>query len=335
MTEYQEHEAVWKILKRSVLEAKPAHAYLFSGMEGIGKFESALHFAAMLNCAHFTERLDCECRSCKLIHGQTHPDLFIIRPEKSTIKIDVIRDLQHRFRFAPTEALYRCAIIDDAHLLNRFAQNSLLKTLEEPPNNRIIILITANPAQLLPTIRSRCRQVRFGPLQINTVQERLEKHGVENVVAAQLASMSGGSLSKALELNGSKLMQLRGRTFEILEDPSQFGISGLLAFSAQLSGDKNVAIEILELAIGWIRDVFVFRTGPDSATYLNQDHYASIKTGSESYTDRQLLEVYDIVVQSKSLLSAEYNVNRNLILDRMFLGLLRILCGNSYGIKAG
>ena len=157
------------ILERTAKEGRPAHAYLFTGREGVGKRMAAFRFASMLNCPDPQADPDGTCHVCRRISSETHPDFIIERPEKGMIRIERVRLLQNSFKFAPAEARFRIAVIDDAHLMNRSAQNALLKTLEEPPPARVIVLVTSKPFLLLSTVRSRCRRVRFGPIPLETL----------------------------------------------------------------------------------------------------------------------------------------------------------------------
>ncbi len=152
---------------------RTAHAYLFSGIEGIGKKLVALEFARMLCCPEYAGEPGHECGTCEKINRGAHPDVLIEAPLKGSIRIDRIRNLQAFFKYSPIEAPYRVIVIDDAHTMNRAAQNALLKTLEEPPSFGVLILITSKPSSLLPTVLSRLRKIKFAPLARSDVAKEL------------------------------------------------------------------------------------------------------------------------------------------------------------------
>ncbi len=311
-------------MSRAILTGRPAHAYLFAGAEGIGKAAAALRFAAMLNCRQAAGDALCDCRSCRKILDRKSPDLFIETPEK-TIRIEVIRNLQSAFKYAPVEALYRVAIIDDAHLMNRSAQNALLKTLEEPPAGRILILVTSKPGALLPTVRSRCRTVRFSPLSTSDVVQVLAQSGIAHETAETAAAMSGGSPGKAIEMTKPSFLRWREKIISVMAAPMSAGVTGLLEFSAELAGDKEGVVGKIEIAKSFVRDTLMEKT--TQIDKINQDFCDTITTAAERYSIEQLTAVYDELTKASELLEAEINVNKNLILDIMLLKIAGICEG--------
>ncbi len=137
------HENIINMLRKSVGEGKPAQAYLFEGKEGVGKKKTALLFARILNCPQCFKHSPEDCSVCKRLVTFNHPDLIIESPERGMIRIEGIRRIQSFFKFAPVECDYRIALVDDAHMMNRSAQNAILKTLEEPPQGRLLVLVTS------------------------------------------------------------------------------------------------------------------------------------------------------------------------------------------------
>ena len=163
------HDRPKDILLGSLKQGRVATSYLFTGDSGIGKRTAALQFARAVNCqdhANIDNSTDaCDnCTSCRKISSLVHPDVRLVKPEGGVIKIETIRELQEFLSFAPHEGRKKVVIIDDAELINAPAANAFLKTLEEPPDDSLIILITMFPDLLLGTIRSRCCRVRFSPL---------------------------------------------------------------------------------------------------------------------------------------------------------------------------
>lgn len=326
------HEKILDFLKRTVQEARPAHAYLFTGLEGVGKKLVAVRFACMLNCPDPSEDRELLCPVCRKIAAEKHPDVAIERPEKGIIRIDRIRNLQSAFKYAPVEGKWRVMIIDDAHLMNRAAQNALLKTLEEPPPSRMLILVTSKPNLLLSTVRSRCRRIRFGALSREAMEHILDAKGVSRDRAQVLANLSSGSIGLAIEMDSSSFMRLRDRMISLLADPSALGISGILELSAEISTDRGAALDAVEIAQAWIRDVLMHKAG--SPVQTEGDSLDIIASAAQHHTSEQLLTAYDELTTASELIQAEINVNRNLVTDVMLLKILRILAGPSLGTAA-
>src|SRR5208337_3552670 len=163
-----------RFLKRLLQKDAIPHAFLFSGMAGAGKFAAAKEFAKALNCLYPQDYDSCEaCDSCNKLEKGLHPDLVLIRSEGVFIKLEQVRDLLKRFRFRPFEGKFRVVIIQDAQKLMEPAANAMLKILEEPPKANIFILLATESQMLLPTMVSRCCQVRFQPLEDEIVAEWL------------------------------------------------------------------------------------------------------------------------------------------------------------------
>ena len=209
-----------------------ASTFLFVGQSGIGKKLFAMRLAQALQCAERSET-DFEpclqCESCKQIDALSHPDLELItKPEdRNFIPVSTfIGDKEHRMReglcpwigLKPAYGRRKIAIIDDADFLNQEGANCLLKTLEEPPPRSILILIGTSQQRQLPTIRSRCQIVRFGPLPDEFVAERLLALEIvtDSERAKALAQESGGSIDRAIDLNDDAMKEFRNELFDIL-----------------------------------------------------------------------------------------------------------------------
>ncbi|MCX6356417.1 MAG: DNA polymerase III subunit delta' [Candidatus Aureabacteria bacterium] len=168
------------LLEKSIASGRLAHSYLFHGPEGVGKELAARNFAKVLNCVAPICGDACErCENCLRAEKGTHPDLLWLRPEGKVrvIKIDTIREFQHSIAMRPYMGRWKVGIFVDAHTLQHReeAAHALLKTLEEPPAHTILILVTARPELLLPTIISRCQSVRFSAMPVKDLAPLLEK----------------------------------------------------------------------------------------------------------------------------------------------------------------
>ncbi len=328
------HEHVIGALERTAEQQRPSHAYVFTGREGIGKKRVAVIFACLLNCPHTSRHRDCSCGVCRRIREEKHPDVIIERPERGRIRIERIRFLQSFFRYAPVEGRFRVIIIDDAHLMNRQAQNALLKTLEEPPPGRILILVTARPFLLLPTVRSRCRRIRFGPLPVDILAPLLEdRKGVSSQRARVIAAMSGGSVKRALEMETSRFMELRRRVISALAEPGKNGLKGILDLSLEISANRDMALQAIEIAMTWIRDLLTAKIGANPSCLIHADFLDMISGTEQHHSTYDLLDVYDELVRASELIDREINANRNMVTDVMLLRVSRMLAGPTLGLN--
>ena len=154
-----------RILTGTIKRERVPSSILFSGDSGIGKRLASLNYAKALNCLEQVDFDACDhCSSCKKIDGEVHPDVTALIPENDEIKIDIIRRVEEILSLRPYEGKKKVLIVDDADLMNINAANAFLKTLEEPPQDSVIILLSSSPDRLPDTIRSRCMHVRFSPL---------------------------------------------------------------------------------------------------------------------------------------------------------------------------
>ncbi len=237
------HDPILERFRRNLQQGRLASTFLFLGPSGVGKRTTALHLAQCLLCETTAadQLVACQtCPSCQQVAVLSHPDLVVIsKPEdKNFIPVELfIGDREHRMRkglchdiaLKPFCGGRKIAIIDDADYLNQEGANCLLKTLEEPPERSVIVLIGTSEQRQLPTIRSRCQIVRFGPLSEQVIARLLQEHS--EMAPDQIASAArraGGSLSGALELADAEL-----------DDARRDLIGGHLAVLLQQAGDHG------------------------------------------------------------------------------------------------
>jgi DNA polymerase-3 subunit delta' len=180
-------ERALRILLGTLKRDRVPSSVLLSGDSGIGKRLAAMNYAKAINCLEPVD-FDCcdKCMSCKKIDSEMHPDVSMIVPENDVITIETIRNIQEIFSLKPYEGRKKVLIIDDADAMNIYAANAFLKTLEEPPEDSLIILISSNPERLPDTIRSRCINVRFYPLPFDgcreVVSQNIDSKNIEFVL---------------------------------------------------------------------------------------------------------------------------------------------------------
>ncbi|MGD9808053.1 MAG: ATP-binding protein [Deferribacterales bacterium] len=187
------HKKEIDIFKNIIDGGKLHHAYIFSGREGSGKKLFAKELARSVICADGTYMQPCQCRHCRVLTGSEHPDIHMI--EESPVKIEVARQISNDAFMSPLSAKKKIYIIDNAHTFTKEAANAVLKTLEEPPADTHFFLITDRYEHVLPTIRSRCINIRFSSLTNDEVEQVLMQSGVLDT--AGVAEHASGSVSYA------------------------------------------------------------------------------------------------------------------------------------------
>jgi DNA polymerase-3 subunit delta' len=283
-SEVRGHHRPLQIIRRVIETGRVHHAYLFTGMEGIGKRLVALNMAKALNCVHQAgEACDC-CRSCQLMAQGMHPDLILIEPTGESIKIDQIRELQQSIALKPYEARWRVIIIDGAEQLTREAANALLKTLEEPPSQTTIILVASAVEGLPPTVVSRCQRIRFSPLsqeEVTTVvRDRLSAEAIHI-----LAPLAGGSPGRALRMQGEDVPRIKG----LLVSALSASINRRLLVARELASEQGWGKIFLEIFGGWLRDLIVYQETREEQLVLNGDLLDEIKKVAPGRTIEGLL----------------------------------------------
>ncbi len=176
------NDEIKKYLLNSIEQNKLSQSYLFVGTEGIGKLLIAKAFAKSILCSEHKTNKNCECKSCKCFEGLNHMDFILLNQEGETIKIDQIREMTNKIIEQPIISNKKIYILNDADKMTIEAQNCLLKTLEEPPQFAIIILITSNENLLLNTIKSRCMTIKFK----NIPDEELRKYAKDKLEITQM-----------------------------------------------------------------------------------------------------------------------------------------------------
>lgn len=311
------HDRIVEVLRRSLRSGKTAHSYLFEGISGCGRRKTAMALVQALFCLNVPDDSCGVCASCRKISSGNHPDIHLLSPlpDKRDISVEQLREMQRELSLRPYESPRKVCIIDPAERLNVSSSNSLLKTLEEPPGNTMIILLTENAGMLLPTIRSRCQLVRFAPLSQEHLSLLLERSGMAADEAVLAAHMSGGSLQKAMELDNESLLAKREAVLSRVGKIDINLIGTIFDASEELSGNRETTLESLDTLISFFRDVV--HIGAGSNDIANRSIIPAIESIAAKRTLNQNLELLERICETRR--NVERNANAKLSLDNLFM----------------
>ena len=302
------HERQKEILRQALHNQRIAHAYLFEGPEGVGKRLVALALARSLLCQ---TGIGCgDCAPCRKVDHNNHPDIHFLDAEGSTIKIDQVRILQKELSLRPFEGRYKICLIDGAEHFNPAAGNALLKTLEEPQPNTLLILLSSKPDSLLSTIRSRCQKLPFQRLPKQRLAEILSQRlDLNETEAAILAALSDGSFKKALGQNRELYLERRRDLIRDIVALSSGSIIPTFKLADQLASDKEQLTDILEIYQAFYRDLLLLKHGRPETDLVNLDLKETLSRQVNKETTQGLLQ------KLKALEAGRYYLKRNVNLQ--------------------
>ncbi|MFR3071663.1 MAG: ATP-binding protein [Paeniclostridium sp.] len=297
-----------KYLSNSIKKDKINHAYLFEGIDGVGKSTFAKEFAKYL---------------LKTEHIENSPDYINIEPQGASIKIAQIRNLQTDVIIKP-HGDYKIYVINNAEKMTMESQNALLKTLEEPPIYVIIILITNNKNSLLDTIKSRCDIVKFLPIPLVELKKYLEDRGIDEKKASMLSTFSRGSISKALELSeSSDFMIMREDIQNNIQTMLEKNVVEVLELPNKYDKYKDNIIEVLDITINYFRDIMMLKENIDKDMIINIDKITYLQNMSKKINYSQVSKIIDIIEETKKKLRS--NCNFNLSVQVMALNIYEVI----------
>jgi DNA polymerase-3 subunit delta' len=331
----QGQESAIDTLRHALASDHLGHAYLFTGPAGVGKKRMALALAQALLCED-KPRAGCGvCSGCVLVAARTHPDLVVIVPTagKRDVTIDQVRDLQRLLGLRSARGGKKVAVLDDAHLLNPAAQSALLKILEEPPGDALLLLLTVNSATLSRPLLSRCQQVRFAALPFPVVEELLvREHGKDPATARALALYSRGSIGRAVVLDPQvfteerqyavkELQQLKGAPFTALTHLAEWLVADRVKKSAASDqpNEGRASGERLEIMLSWYEEVLRYVLLGQEGVVRYQDYLPAVAEAAAGLDVpdalRQVILVYD------TMQALGRNANRQLAVEDLLIQL--------------
>lgn len=323
----------WQYLWRAKQANRLAHALLFVGMGGIGKKKFTEHFVRSLLCQQVTNENSIDfshmdncvsnCHSCRLIIGQTHPNVLWIQSEKEgqDIKIDQIRSVTEFVNQTSLQGDYRIVVIESAQQMNSNAANALLKTLEEPSSGAMIILISENK-RLPATILSRCQHLIFPRPSRHLAMEWLNKQIksaslTENGIDLELLlNIANGAPLAALRLIQNDLLSVRQTLFQALctlkQDPSE-----LITLAANLQTSDPLLI--LDFILNWIMDLLRLQLGAGTSHIINHDYIKQLTELSQRIPIHHNTKLMNYLQQLRAQISIGFNLNKQLTLENMLI----------------
>ena len=315
------HEEIIRHLQNAIKTGKISHSYIFAGEPGSGKRLLAGIYAMTLQCEAGGENACGKCESCKRAIGKNHPDIIMVKHVKpNTISIDEIREqVVNDVDIKPYSSPHKIYIIPDAEIMTPQAQNALLKTIEEPPEYAVIMLLTSNIDGLLPTIRSRCVRLDLKVVDDGLVKKYLMEHlHIPDYQAEIDASFAHGSIGKAKEAATSQeFADITQKALKILKYADSMEVYELTEAIKNLSSEKQNINDYLDIFQFWFRDVLMFKATReiDNLVFKQEINYIREQASQRSYENlEKILEALD-----KTKVRLRANVNTELALELLFL----------------
>ena len=335
------HRPLLELLARANARGTLPPSLLFAGPSGVGKRLTAIALAQALNCNRQvafempaatgvppgdagTDACG-ECASCSRIARGVHADVLIVEPgDTGSIKIEQVRDVVERTGYRPFEGRRRVVIIDGAEALGLPAQDAILKTLEEPPSASVFVLITDRPDVLLPTVRSRCQRLRFGPLAPGDVAALLVRdHGMNATEAHAAAAASDGSIGRAIDGAGEGAIEARDVAARLLRaaanttDPRR-RLDGAKLLTGGAADRDELSRRLLALS-SLIRDLGLLGARADDRTLANADLKPQLQSLLGSYDGDRALRAFSAV--DRALDALDRNASPKIVADWLALNL--------------
>ena len=308
-------------LRSAVRSGNISHAYIFGGEDGVGKSLLATLFAMDLLCEEDGDEPCMTCPSCAKAISGNHPDIIYVTHEKpASIGVDDIRDqLVNTAEIRPYESDYKIYIIDEAEKLTPSAQNAMLKTIEEPPEYVVVILLAENPDILLPTILSRCVTLNFKPAADEEVKEYLMQNlHVPDYQAEIEASYAQGNVGKAIRAaESADFMHMTQDAVRLMKTSKKMDSLDLIDAMKFMSAEKQKVYGYLDIFSMWFRDVLLFKATREIDNLVFKDEINAIKDRAAVSSYEGIETILAAIETAATRLRA--NVNFDLVIELLFL----------------
>ena len=314
------HGFVTESLQKAISSGRVAHAYIFDGIEGVGRKLTAGIFAKTLQCRSQGIEPCNECISCRAFGDSNHPDVIYVKPEKTqTLGVDDVREqINREAKIKPYQYKYKIFIIDEADKMTVQAQNALLKTIEEPPSYAVFLLISENIKNFLPTMISRCIIYKLKPANNNEVEIFLKNKGYSEVDAVGASASGGGSIGKALMLiEDESFKEDRAEISSHLNRLPDLNLWDILLLAKELEKYKENAERMLNAMYLWYRDALIYKSTGSVESFMQTDMTKNIVAFSKVMSLKNIAAGIDSVIEARRALG--YNANYLLTMEVMLM----------------
>ena len=316
------HENIIEHLKKAVSNQKISQAYIFNGEDGAGKLVLAQIFAKTLLCEEQTAKPCNRCKSCMQIEGNNHPDLIYVTHEKASIGVDDIRiQVNNDILIKPFSSRYKIYIIDEAEKMTEQAQNALLKTIEEPPEYAVILLLTNSTSKLLQTILSRCVTLSLKAVPNQAIKTFLmNEKQIPDYLAEVSAAFSRGNVGRAIKYATSEdFIKSKEAILHVLKHIDEMELFEIMDAIKEFSTKKLEIEDYIDLMLLWYRDVLVCKVtkDPNLLLYKNEYNYIAKQASKHEYEGIENM----IKAMDKAKIRLKANVNFDTAIELMLLSL--------------
>ena len=319
------HENIITHLKSAITKQTISHAYLLEGEDGSGKLMLAEAFAKDLLCEDNIivdgKKVCCNhCKACLQVETKNHPDVVYVTHEKASIGVEDIRvQLNSDIAIKPYSSDKKVYIIDEAEKMTEGAQNALLKTIEEPPEYAVILLLTNNRNAMLQTILSRCVRLTLWPVPSEKIVNFLmEQYQIPDYLAKISSAFSGGIVGKAIQFATSdEFDTIKSYVIQLVNTISECRTYELMEMVKVLNEDKGKLTSYLDLCILWYRDVLIYKSTLQSKAVMFQEDISNIKRQAERFDYDKIELIFRAIDEAKQRLKA--NVNAEIVIEMMLL----------------
>ncbi len=315
------HERIKEHFKKAIESNHVSHAYILTGEAGMGRKSLANAFAMTLLCEKGLSEPCMKCHACKQVMSGNHPDLVYVTHEKpGSIGVDDVRkQIQDTIMIRPYSSYYKVYIVDEAEKMTVQAQNAILKTIEEPPSYAVIMLLTTNQEVFLPTILSRCIQIKLKPLNDSVVRSYLTGSlGIGENKADIYAAFARGNLGRAIYLASSEdFQQMYTELLHMLKHLKDMDIIELLFYIKKMKDENLDIFECLDFMQVWYRDILMYKVTQDINLLVFREEYNTIKVMSAASAYDGIERILQAI--DKARIRLEANVNMELAVELMLL----------------
>ena len=317
------HRDIIQYIQDAVQQKKVSHAYILNGQRGSGKKMLAKLFAMTLQCESDKSEPCGECRSCIQANNGNQPDIITVKHEKpASISVDDIRtQVNGDIMIKPYSSPYKVYIIPEADLLTVQAQNALLKTIEEPPEYAVILLLTENADSLLPTIRSRCVMLKLRNIKDKLVKRYLmEQLQIPDYQAELCAAFAQGNIGRAMLLAKSEhFNEIKEEAIQLLKYINEMELHEIVSAIKEINKYKLEVADYLDIITIWYRDVLLYKATADVNGLVFSDQLKYIKERASKSSYEGIENILDAIEKAKSRIKA--NVNFDLLMELLLLAI--------------